>query len=116
MRYLAMIYSDEATDPTAGSSAQTEMSEGYRVFGEEAGRRGALLGGERLRPCAEAKTVRIRDGKTLVSDGPFAEAREQLGGYYVLNCGSEAEAIELAALIPGAKNGSIEVRPIWEME
>ena len=116
MRYLAMIYSDEANDPTAGTSAQAEMSEGYRVFGEEAGRRGALLGGERLRPTTDAKTVRVKDGKTIAVDGPFAETREQLGGFYILQCGSEAEAIELAALIPGAKTGSIEVRPIWDME
>ena len=116
MRYMVLIYSAESADPAGGTPEEAEMMAGYRAFGEEAGRRGAIETGERLRPVADAKTIRVRDGKTFTSDGPFAETREQLGGFYILNSGTEAEAIDLAAMIPGAKHGSIEVRPIWAME
>ncbi len=115
MRYLALIYSNEATEAPAGSPEQAAMMAGYAAFGEEAGRRGAIEGGERLRYVADAKTVRVRDGKPTSVDGPFAETREQLGGFYVLNCKTIDEAVELAAMIPGARTGSVEVRPIWEM-
>ena len=90
------------------------MSE-YAAFGEEMGRRGVLQGGERLRPTTDATTVRVRDGEVLTSDGPFAETKEQIGGYYVVDCKDLDEAIEIAAKIPGARDGSIEVRPIWEI-
>ena len=72
-------------------------------------------GGERLQPAATATTVRVRDGEVLTSDGPFAETKEQLGGFYLVECKDLDEAIEVASRIPGAKHGSIEVRPIWEM-
>jgi hypothetical protein len=114
-RYIALIYSNEASEPAHGTAEESEMMAGYRAFGEEAGRRGALETGERLRPISDAKTVRVNAGKTVATDGPFAETREQLGGFYILNCATEAEAIELAAMIPGARHGSIELRPIWEM-
>ena len=77
--------------------------------------RGVLQGGERLRFTTDATTVRVRDGEVLTTDGPFAETKEQLGGYYVVDCKDLDEAIEVAARIPGARVGSIEVRPIWEM-
>ena len=115
MRYLALIYSNEATEAAEGSPEASARMAGYAAFGEEAGRCGAIEGGERLRPVAAAKTVRVRDGKTSCIDGPFAETREQLGGFYLLNCKTIEEAVELAAMIPGAVTGSIEVRPIWEM-
>jgi hypothetical protein len=88
---------------------------GYQKFGEDAGARGVLLGGERLRPVGDARTVRIRGGQTTASDGPFAETKEQLGGYYIVEAKNPQEACDLAAKIPGAASGSIEVRPIWEM-
>ena len=116
MRYLVLIYSAASDDPAGGTAEEAAMMAGYRAFGEEAGRRGAIETGERLRPVATAKTVRVRNGKTTAVDGPFAETKEQLGGYYVLNCKSMDEAVELAAMIPGALHGSIEVRPIWAME
>ena len=72
-------------------------------------------GGERLRPTADATTVRVRDGEVLTSDGPFAETKEQMGGFYLVDCEDLDEAIEIASKIPGARHGSIEVRPIWEM-
>ena len=87
----------------------------YGVFMEEMGKRGVLQGGERLRPTTDATTVRVRDGETVTSDGPFAETKEQIGGYFVVDCKDLDEAIEIAAKIPGARFGSIEVRPIWEM-
>ena len=85
------------------------------AFGEEMGKRGVLQGGERLRPVTDATTVRVRDGEVLTSDGPFAETKEQMGGFYLVDCKDLDEAIEVASKIPGARVGSIEVRPIWEM-
>ena len=70
---------------------------------------------DRLQPASAATTVRIRNGETLVTDGPFAETKEQLGGYYVLECENIDEALEYAAKIPAAEDGSIEVRPVWQM-
>ncbi|MGH8993980.1 MAG: YciI family protein [Acidimicrobiia bacterium] len=87
----------------------------YNAFGEEMGRRGVLLGGERLRPTTDATTVQVRDGETITSDGPFAETKEQMGGYFMVDCKDLDEAIEVASKIPSAKRGTIEVRPIWEM-
>ena len=87
----------------------------YGAFMEEMGKRGVLQGGERLRPTTDATTVRVRDGETVTSDGPFAETKEQIGGYFVVDAKDLDEAIEIAAKIPGARFGSIEVRPIWEM-
>jgi hypothetical protein len=85
------------------------------AFGEEMGARGVLQGGERLQPVTTATTVRVRDDEVLTSDGPFAETKEQLGGFYLVECKDLDEAIEVAAKIPGARHGSIEVRPVWEM-
>jgi len=79
------------------------------------GRRGVLQGGERLKPAATATTVRVRDGEVLTSDGPFAETKEQMAGFYLVDCKDLDEAIEVASKIPGAQHGSIEVRPVWEM-
>jgi hypothetical protein len=115
MRYLLMICTDESADVASSPEEQTATMAEYGVFMEEMGRRGVLQGGERLRPTTDATTVRVRDGETVTSDGPFAETKEQVGGYYVVDCKDLDEAIEVAAKIPGAKFGSIEVRPIWEM-
>jgi hypothetical protein len=101
----------QALSPEEGSAMLSE----YGAFGEEMGRRGVLQGGERLRPTTDATTVRVRDGEVLTSDGPFAETKEQIGGYFVVDCKDLDEAIEVASKIPGARHGTIEVRPIWEM-
>ena len=74
-----------------------------------------MRGGDALEPTATATTVRVRDGRTIISDGPFAETKEALGGYYLIDCPDLDSAIELAAQIPGAARGSIEIRPIWEL-
>jgi hypothetical protein len=113
MRYLLMICTDEHApfgddDPTATTAE-------YMAFGEEMGKRGVLLGGERLRPTSEAVSVHVHDGKVVTTDGPFAETKEQIGGYYLVDCKDRAEAIEVASKIPGARHGTIEVRPIWDM-
>ena len=115
MRYLLMISSDEsALEGVTPEAGQAMMGE-YFAFQEEMASRGVLQGGERLQPTSDATTVRVRDGETLTTDGPFAETKEQIGGYYVVDCKDLDEAIEVAAKIPGARMGSIEVRPIWEM-
>src|SRR6476469_7425771 len=115
MRYLLMICTDEsAEEARSPEEAQASLAE-YMAWAEQAGQRGVLQGGERLRPTHDATTVRVRDGELLTSDGPFAETKEQIGGYFVVDCKDLDEAIELAGKIPGARHGAIEVRPIWEM-
>jgi hypothetical protein len=115
MRYALLICVDESgTEARSAEEASAGLEE-YMAFGEEMGKRGVLRGGERLRPTTDATTVRVRDGEVLTSDGPFAETKEQMGGFYLVDCKDLDEAIEVAAKIPGARDGSIEVRPIWEM-
>jgi hypothetical protein len=115
MRYALLICTDEnavaALSPEEGTAALNE----YLAFGEEMGKRGVLQGGERLRPTTDATTVRVRDGEVLTADGPFAETKEQVGGFYLVDCKDLDEAIQVAAKIPGARIGTIEVRPIWEL-
>ena len=113
MRYMMMICVDEqALDPPVDEGA-SGVSPEYAAFVEEFG--GVIRGGERLRPTTTATTVRVRDGEVLTSDGPFAETKEQVGGYFVVDAKDLDDAIEIASKIPGAAHGSIEVRPIWEM-
>ena len=116
MRYALLICTEdkqqaEMTEAEAG----TQMA-GYMAWGEEMGGRGVLQAGERLKPSATATTVRVRDGETLTTDGPFAETKDQLGGFYLVDCKDLDEAIEVAARIPDVRRGSIEIRPIMEVE
>jgi hypothetical protein len=115
MRYLMLICIDESTGEALSPEEAEASTAEYSVFMEEMGKRGVLQGGERLHPTSDATTVRVRDGETVTSDGPFAETKEQVGGYFVVDAKDLDDAIEIAAKIPGAKVGSIEVRPIWEM-
>lgn len=115
MKYLLLIYGDEkahaarlAADPAAG---QAEMNE-YFAFNDAAGAAGVLRAGEALHTTDQATTVRVRNSKALTTHGPFAETKEQLGGYYLIECAHLDQAIEWAAKIPGARDGSIEIRPI----
>jgi hypothetical protein len=110
-----MICGDEAGLASLSPEDDSRMSSGYEDFGKEMAQRGVLQGGERLRPSTDATTVRVRNGDIITSDGPFAETKEQVGGYFVVDCKDLDEAIEVASKIPGAQSGSIEVRPIWEM-
>ena len=114
MRYLLMIYTNENADQSATEAEQAAVMEAYNNFSRDITTSGAFIAGEALQPTTTATTVRVRDGKTTTTDGPFAETKEQLGGYYLINAKDLNEAIQWAAKIPGAKSGSIEVRPIWE--
>jgi hypothetical protein len=114
MRYLLMICGDEAAAGARSPEEKSAVRAEFDAFGEEMGRRGVLLDGNRLRPTADATTVQIRDGELLVADGPFAETKEQIGGYCLVDCKDLDEAIEVASKVPGARDGTVEVRPIWE--
>jgi hypothetical protein len=114
MRYLALIYSEEVDPATVSPADWAAVMAAYNQFGRDAGAAGVLLGGEALEPTSTATTIRVRDGERVVTDGPFAETREALGGYYLLECSDLDQAIEWAARIPGASRGGIEVRPIVE--
>jgi hypothetical protein len=114
MKYLCTIYGDESRMADATPEQMNEMLEAYGAFGREAGDR--ILGGEGLQPTSTATTVRVRDGERMLTDGPFAETKEQLGGFYLLECNSLNEAIDWAAKIPGARFGSVEVRPVMNYE
>ena len=114
MRYLCLIYSNERDAANASAEQQSTVMAEYNAFTNEVNVAGINLAGEALQPTSTATTVRVQNGKTVTTDGPFAETKEQLGGYYLLNCKDLDEAIKWAAKIPGAKYGSIEVRPIWE--
>ena len=114
MKYLCTIYGEESQWSDATPEQMGAVMAAYNAFGEEA--RGVILGGEGLEPTSAATTVRVRDGERLLSDGPFAETKEQLGGFYLLECGSLDEAIDWAAKIPGAASGSVEVRPVMNYD
>ena len=114
MKVLALIWSDEHVWDTLSKDEQEAWYERYRAFGRDAGDK--VVGGAELSPTRTATTVRVRGGGTVVTDGPFAETREQLGGYYVLDVESIDEATALAAKIPGASHGAVELRPAYEPE
>lgn len=116
MRYLLMIFDDETRDADATPEQMQAVMTEYDAFTAEVDRRGANKGSEALMPTTMATSVRVRDGKILASDGPFAETKEQLGGYYLIDCKDLNEAIEIAALCPGAKLGTVELRPIMELD
>ena len=116
MKYLLTIYADESRYGTMTPEDSAAMMKAYNQFGTEAQSAGVLIGGEGLQPTATATTVRVRDGETLFTDGPFAETREQLGGYYLLDCADLDEASRWAAKIPDATGGAIEVRPVMDYE
>ena len=115
MKYLVTIYGDESgwNDVTPEQSAQIMAA--YGAFGQEAEKAGVLIGGEGLQPTSTATTVRVRDGETLTTDGPFAETCEQLGGYYLLDCKDLDDALAWAKRIPWP-GGSVEVRPVMDYE
>ena len=116
MKYAMLIYTGEAQEVTATPEELRAMYASYGGFTAEVHEKKVYLGGEALKPTTTATTVRVRDGKTTVTDGPFAETREQLGGFYLLDCKDLDEAIEYAAKIPGASVGSVEVRPVFVWE
>src|SRR6266487_6274204 len=114
MRYLLLIYQDEVAHAQLSQEELAAEYEAYNAFGAETEKRG-VESGFALMPTNTATTVQVRNGKTLTTDGPFAETKEQLGGFYMLHCDDLDEAIEIAAKIPGARHGSIEIRPVMEI-
>jgi hypothetical protein len=113
MQYLLMIYQNEVEYAKRDPAEVEKTLAEYQAFTQSIIQSGNFKAGDRLRPTTTATTVRVRDGKVLATDGPFAETREQLGGYYLIEAKDLDEAIGIAARIPSARIGSIEVRPIW---
>jgi hypothetical protein len=112
MKYAFTIYGDESQRESASDADRQATSQAYGALTQEMDQKAVLVAGEGLYPTQTATTVRVRDGERSVTDGPFAETKEQLGGFYVLDCKDLDEAIEWAAKIPGAQQGSIEIRPV----
>jgi hypothetical protein len=116
MEYMLLIYVNEAEGRSRSDADQAQMHREYMAFTQDLSSAGKNKGGNALQQSAAANTVRVRDGKTMVTDGPFAETKEQLGGYYLVEAKDLDEAISIAARIPGAKHGSIEVRHVGGLE
>ncbi len=116
MKYMCLIYGEEAKHPQAGTPEMNQLMQGYMAFTQVIREKNMMVAGDPLQPTATATTVRVRGGKTETTDGPFAETKEQLGGYYILDCKDLDEAIAYAARIPTAAFGSVEVRPIMVFE
>ncbi len=114
MKYICLIYGDEAARPTTPEEGEA-IGKAYWAYTEELRAAGKMLAGEALESVTTATTVRVRAGETLTTDGPFAETKEQLGGFYLIDCGNLDEALEWAAKIPGAAHGSVEVRPVMNV-
>ena len=115
MQYLLLIYANEQDAAKLNQAELGEVLGEYRTFTESIAKSGHYKGGNRLKPTNTATTVRVRGGKRQATDGPFAETREQLGGYYLVDANDLDEAIGIAERIPTARTGSIEVRPIFPM-
>ena len=115
MKYLLLIYRNEVNMLSASKATADRMHAAYGAYTEAMKKAGVIVGGERLRPTSSATTVRAPDGKPQVLDGPYAETKEQLGGYYMIDVPDLDAAISWAARCPGAGHGTIEVRPIWPM-
>lgn len=116
MRYVMMIYVSEDTIMNMPNDERKDYIQGYTEFHTDVNQRGIWDGGAPLQPIANSTTVRIRDNETMITDGPFAETKEQLAGVYILNCDNLDEAIELAKKMPDAKLGAIEIRPAFEKD
>ncbi|HKD66530.1 MAG TPA: YciI family protein [Candidatus Binataceae bacterium] len=114
MQYMLLIYADEAIRP--GKAEMEKLMKDYMAFTQDIVKSGKFKAGDRLEPTTTATTVRVRDNKTLTTDGPFAETREQLGGYYLVEAKDLDEAIAIAARIPSARHGSVEVRPVGKVD
>lgn len=116
MQYLLLIYEDEKQMSARDGAAQEAFMQEYREFTSDIRDKGKFVAGDALQPTHAATSVRVRDGKTLTTDGPFAETKEQLGGYYLVDATDLDEAIAIAARIPSSRYGTIEVRPIFIYE
>jgi hypothetical protein len=112
MKYLLMIYADEHGFDALSEEERNAVYKEYDDFANDLAEKGQMLGGDELALTTSATTVRVRDGERMVTDGPFAETKEQLGGYFLVDVEDLDAAIEAASRIPGARTGSIEVRPV----
>ena len=115
MKYLLMVYGSEQAMMALSKETMEQAMAAYGAYTEAVKKAGIYLGSNRLRPTKSASTVRVAEGKTQVLDGPYAETKEQLGGYYMIDVPDLDAALSWAARCPGASHGAIEVRPIWEM-
>lgn len=116
MQYLLLIYTNEAEDTARSPEENAGIFQAYGAFTQGIIESGNYVGGDALHPTSTATTVRVRDGQLLTTDGPFAETREALGGYYLVNAADLDEAIAIAARIPASEHGSVEVRPVMVFE
>jgi hypothetical protein len=112
MNYLLLIYGNEKVQTNMSKEEMEAVMREYVAYTEAMQKAGVMLAGEALHPTSAATTVRVQNDERIITHGPFAETKEQLGGYYVVNCNNLDEAIEWAARCPGAHDGSIEVRPV----
>ena len=116
MKYLCLIYENEKSWETMPKDQADALLGEYGTFTEDIQKSGHLLGGEALQPTQSATTIRVRNGKISTTDGPFAETKEQLGGYYLIEARDLNDAIKVAAKIPSARHGSVEIRPVMEFD
>ena len=112
MQYMCLIYGDEKSWATMDEPQRGEVLKAYFDYDAAVKAAGVFVAGDALQDTSNASTVRMQDGKLVTTDGPFAETKEQLGGYYLLECKTREEALEWAAKIPASKHGSVEVRPV----
>ena len=115
MQYLLLLYANEAGWNQLTPEQQEQGKAAYMAYGEALRKAGAFVGSNRLKPIANATTVRIANGKTQVLDGPYADTKEQCGGYYLIDVADLDSALSWAARCPGASHGVVEVRPVWQM-
>ena len=116
MKYALLIYGDDNSYPEDGSPEMAKVMDEYRIFTEDIDERGINLGGEALHEVTSATTVRVRNDETITTDGPFAETKEALGGFYLIDVADLDEAIAVAEKLPGSWYGSVEIRPIIEWD
>ncbi|GLS31678.1 Uncharacterized conserved protein [Mesorhizobium albiziae] len=116
MQYMLLIYGTETTTTPVPKEAIAQMSAGYAAYTQAMKKAGVWVSGDRLKPTQLATSVRVADGKTNVLDGPYADTKEQLGGYYLIDVPDMDQAIAWAARCPGASTGTLEVRPVWPTE
>ena len=112
MQYMLLIYDDESVWDGMAEDTRNQFMQEYFQFTEELKNAGKMVAGDALQPISTAKSVRVRDGETTTTDGPFAETKEQFGGYYLIDVDSDEEALEWAAKIPSSRVGTVEVRPV----
>jgi hypothetical protein len=115
MKYMLLLFASEAAQQAASKADTDQMHAAYGAYTQAMIKAGVMGGGERLKPSTSATTVRISGGKTKVVNGPYAESKEQLGGYYIIEAPDLDAALSWAARCPAASHGAVEVRPIWPM-